>query len=282
MPRRPHKLDLYRLAVQHPEAEAAFLMRAYAHYRGGAMPTRLREDFAGTAAVAAHFVELHDDHRALAVESHGPTLRWAERRVAMELGDRAEDLIFIEADAAAVGPPDLPKVDVTAALNFSVFIYHTRDALRDYFRSARRGLRPGGLLLLDAYGGPGAMRVGEQRRPVSLPRPQRDRLGLRSLQYRWEQRTYDAVTGRVDCRIHFAIGETGGHERRIVRNVFRYDWRLWTLPELCEVLTEAGFSRTDVWCEATTRAGDRGGGRYRPTRHMPAREDWVAYVVGVR
>ena len=74
-----HKLDLYRSAVQHPLAEVDFLQRVYRHHNG-CWPTRLREDFAGTCAVAIAWVAMDENHRALAVERHGPTARWAQRR----------------------------------------------------------------------------------------------------------------------------------------------------------------------------------------------------------
>ncbi len=32
-----------------------------------------------------------------------------------------------------------------------------------------------------------------------------------------------------------------------LRRAFQYHWRLWTIPELQEMLTEAGFSRVHVW-----------------------------------
>jgi SAM-dependent methyltransferase len=259
---RPHQLDLYRLAVQHPMAEVAFLLRP---------ATRLREDFAGTAAVAAAWVAMHEEHRALAVEAHGPTARWAGKRAAAELGPRAGDLHLIEGDVRQIAPPDVPKVDVVAALNFSSFIYHDRASLGAYLAGARRCLRAGGIVALDAYGGPGAMRVGVQRRRVIPPTDE----GIRPFDYEWDQRAYDAVTGRVDCRIHFRLA--GGQRRE---DAFRYDWRLWTLPELREAMLEAGYRRVDVWCDDV--AGRDRTGRYRPRTCLSAREDWVAYVIGVR
>lgn len=267
----PHRLDLYRLAVQHPEAEVRFLLRACAHHNGDdAWPTRLKEDFAGTAAVAAAWVALDEDHRALAVESHGPTLRWAERRWRRALGERAQDLHLVEADVLSV---DRPKVDLVAALNFSTFIYHDRAALHRYFRAARRSLRPGGVIVLDAYGGPGAERLTTQQRRVT-PDPD---TGVEPFDYAWEQRGFDALTRRTDCRIHFTLA----NGRRLA-SAFRYDWRLWTLPELTELLREAGFDAPTAWCDRYDAAQGTSDGLYRPITALPAREDWVAYVTARR
>ncbi len=283
VPALPHKLDLYRLAVQHPQAEAAFLTRLCSHYRHDLPATRLKEDFAGTGALAAAWVALHEDHRALAVEAHGPTVRWAQRQAQCELGARTTDLHVLQADVLQVTSP---RVDIVAALNFSTFIYHERAALRSYFQAAHRSLRPGGLLVVDGYGGPGAWRLGRQTRRITLKgaTTRESKRVPAWFDYVWEQRTCDAVTGRVDCHIHFHLPPAKGG--RWMRSAFRYDWRLWSLPELTEIMIEAGFRRAEVWCDRLIAKGDQAGlrsdGIYRPVRKMEAREDWIAYVVGVR
>ncbi len=33
----------------------------------------------------------------------------------------------------------------------------------------------------------------------------------------------------------------------MLRRAFRYDWRLWTIPELAEMLEEAGFDGMRAW-----------------------------------
>lgn len=248
--KRPHRLELYEHAVQQPWAEAALLGRMYEAMNDGEKAALLREDFAGTCAVAAAWCESHPDRQAMGIELHRPTLRWAERR----WGD-IEDLHVVEADVMAVGSP---RVDVTAALNFSTLIYHDEAGLLGYLRQARKGLRAGGVLVMDLFGGPGAQRTGVQTRPAD------------GFVYRWEQRSFDAMTGRLDCRIHFELPD--GRE---MKSAFRYDWRLWTLPEVLWLMTKAGFGRVEVWAERKT-------GKVGPVRKMPSGEDWVAYVVAQR
>ncbi len=242
--------------------------RAYHHYHK-ADATLLREDFAGTCAVASAWVTMGPDHQAMAIESHGPTVRWAQRVTESELGQQAEDLHIVEADVLDV---DGPKVDVTCALNFSTFICHDRAALKRYFQSARRGLKRGGLLVVDAYGGPGAMRTGTQTREV--PADCGEGFGFT---YHWEQRGFEPISHRTSCRIHFTLSD-GRH----LDSAFIYRWRLWTLPELIELMLESGFKGAEAWCDRLDPATETSDGRYRPVRKMPARDDWVAYVIGVR
>ncbi len=259
MPPRPHKLALYEAAVQHPLAEVRFLDRAFRHAHR-TTPLLLREDFAGTCAVAAAWCASHPQRQAMAVEAHGPTLHWAMRR-----HRDIDDLHGVEADVMAVR---LPRVDVLAALNFSALIYHDRASMLAYFKHARRCLRKPGLLVLDLFGGAGAMRPGTQSRDIHAEDPTLDRFT-----YHWEQRSFDAATARIDCRIHFT-GPAGGDRR----NAFRYDWRLWTPSEWLELLQQAGFTTTHLWCDRSNPATGRSDGRYRPVRKLVNRDEWVAYI----
>ena len=47
-------------------------------------------------------------------------------------------------------------------------------------------------------------------------------------------------------------------------------------------MLEAGFKKAEVWCDTYDPTSNASDGLYRPTRQMPARDDWVAYAIGVR
>ena len=86
------------------------------------------------------------------------------------------------------------------------------------------------------------------------------------------------ITGHsVTNFIHFEFPD-GSRLRR----VFRYEWRLWSLPEICELLEEAGFGVAEVYWEGTDKETDEGNGVY--TRRSSAPDDpaWVSYVAGVK
>ena len=273
MTQTAHKLDRYRLAVQHPDAECAFLQRVYEHYFPGQWATRLREDFSGTCAISAAWVTLDDDHRALAIDHHGPTARWADRFLRRHLGQRADDVLLYEADVCDITSP---RCDITAALNFSALAFHDRPGLHHYLKHARKSLARQGLLVLDVFGGPGAMRPQTQTRLIT-PRPHE---GIPPFGYQWEQRKFDPIQNRLDCRIHFP--PPGSGPGRLGRGAFHYDWRLWSLPELTELMREAGFADAQVWCDTFDPAIGQSDGLYQPAPPMNGREDWVAYVVGVK
>jgi hypothetical protein len=263
------KLWHYERAVQQPVATVTLIERVYTRLFGQT-PTRLREDFAGTAAVAAAWVRLSDEHRALAVERDEATARWAAERIDADLGERAVDAPVVAADVMdLVGP----RVDAVAALNFSLGEWHDRASLVRYLRHARRCLDRRGVLVADLYGGRGAWVAPRRQRRWVTP----DDGG--AFEYVWEQRTADAVRSRVRCAIHFEP-EKG----RVMERAFAYDWRLWGVAELREAMREAGFAETAVWSSRGDNAADDADDAdgVGPVDRLHGGGDWVAYVVGVK
>ena len=253
---KPHPLDLYRLAVQHPLAEVAFVEHAWAStHADGTEPLLLREDFAGSCAVAAAWVASDPDRQAMAVELDESTAVWADERF------DDPDLHIVPTDVMDVGEP---AVDVTLALNFSVLIYHTQDALMRYLEHALTGLNPGGLLILDLFGGPG---VGEPS--VQSRRVEPDEGGFEPFTYRWEQRGLEAETGRIDCMIHFEFDDG-----QRLEDAFVYRWRMWSPPEIIDLAMQVGFTAASYWWSDPAEPG-----RYRPLQKVPVDQDWVGYVV---
>jgi len=217
----PDRHELYEQAVQSPAMQARFIRSL--HSAPAEQPVTLGEDFSAAGAIARAYVELHPGAGAVCVDLDGHAL------------DRLRELLdtayasAMTTRCADVFDADDPA-DIIAALNFSLCEIHSRDRLVAYLRHARTRLNPGGILVADLYGGADAMAVGESEE--ELPG------GVR---YVWEQRHADPLTGRVVNAMHFHLptGET-------LRDAFLYDWRLWTVPELRDAMTEAGFTSTEV------------------------------------
>jgi SAM-dependent methyltransferase len=192
------------------------------------------------------------------------------------LGDRARRLRIVKADVREVRPPAVPRVDVVAALNFSALVFHARQDLRAYAAAARRGLRPDGVFVLSVFGGVDMMRPRKDSRVVRGRPLYAVEPPLPPFEYEWEQRSYDARTARLDCRLHFKA-RSGDGRPRVWRNAFRYDCRLWTLPELLEILADAGFAKAEVWQHFERR----GRPAFQPVSRIEGKA-WIANVVGVR
>jgi SAM-dependent methyltransferase len=252
---------LYQLAVQAPEADARFYDRWFRKYAG--RPLRLlREDFCGTAVLACHHVKRHPDNRAIGVDLHWPTLAWGRIHNVKPLlsAEQQTRLSLLQKNVLDVRRP---LADAILALNFSYSVFTTRRDLLAYIRNCYRSLQPGGVLFLDAWGGPDVLVA------------KTDKTRHKGFVYEWEQRAYDPISHRIQCAIHFAFPDGSR-----LRDAFFYDWRLWTLAELRELFVEAGFTTVDVLWEGTDPKTGGGNGVFRKTVRGGMDEAWIAIVVG--
>lgn len=272
-------LDRYRWATQDPAAQAAVLAEIHRRVRGGHEARILREDFAGNGADAVAWVAGGRGRRALAVDADVPTVEHGRARAQRLLGRRAASIEWFADDVHAVRAPHAARADICSVLNFSIGYLHTRAALLRYLGHARDALAESGVLVLNTFGGPDALRPHSDRHAI-VPGREKGVARLAPFDYVWETRSYDAATARIDCRIHFEWTDAAGTPRRI-DDAFVYQWRLWSLPELTEALLEAGFRRAQIWRHTVrqTRQGPRGW--LRPVRRLIDAPVWVAYVVGV-
>lgn len=250
---------LYEKAVQDPDLELALLERMLR--RAGRPARRLREDFSGTALLSARWVSAGPDREAVAVDRERRVHAWTRANRLTGLGAAARRLELVCGDVrrAASHPP----FDAIIALNFSYQNLLTRGALRDYLTGVRGALAPGGVLMLDLFGG----------ELVQLGLTERRRLG-KGLTYVWDQGPLDPITHRIRCSIHFE----NSHGRRIPGG-WRYDWRLWTLPEMTDLLQETGFEAIEVLWDSEPQGVEP---RYRLQRRGENRRAWVAYLFARR
>ena len=77
------------------------------------------------------------------------------------------------------------------------------------------------------------------------------------VEYTWEQRDADPLTGRVVDVLHFRVFE-GRTLVLELSDAFVYDWRLWSVPELRDAMLEAGFRETAVYAQAVDAVDDTG------------------------
>lgn len=262
---------LYSAAVQSVDVDLDFLQRVYRR-RHGEKFHRFREDFCGTAAMACDWVARHDRNEAIGVDLDQATLDWGARHYVATLGDAAKRLTLLCRDVLEV---DRPRVDVVAAQNFSYSVFKTRELLGRYFRRVRKSLRPGGLFFVDALGGTEAMVAQVEKRRIPASKAWNG-VRLPAFTYVWEQVSFNPVDHDFKCNIHFKLSD--GTK---INRAFHYDWRLWSLPELQELMLEAGFAATEVYLEGWDDEEDDTDGVFRRRKRFDNHEAWVAYVVGL-
>ncbi len=274
-------LDLYRWATQDPQTQAAVLDQIYRRIRG--VPAQvLREDFAGNAADSVAWVGGDSSRRAIAVDIHAPTLAYAAARAQRLLGDDRRRIQFHCSDVLALATPAMERAQLLCVLNFSCFYFHLRADLQRYFERAFACLDETGVFVLNVFGGPAAMRPNLDRHRI-VPRPEAGSSAPAAFDYEWEQRSFEAGQARLDCRIHFVVDDPDvpGGSRRI-DDAFRYDWRLWTLPEIRECLLAAGFGDVQIWRHTATAKTDGTKVFLGAVDAIENLDLWLAYVVGIR
>jgi SAM-dependent methyltransferase len=268
----PDRHGLYEAAVQSVDYDLDHVERLFRRLRG--RPARvLREDFCGTAGLACAWALRDPAHVAYGVDLDPDPLAWARAHRLAHMNEGTDRVHLLQGDVLHAR---VPPADVTLAYNFSYWVFHTRPALLAYFRAAHRGLKRDGLLLLEMFGGTEAMsELVESRRIVGRSGP--DGVPIAPFRYVWEQERFDAVTHSLQCAIHFELA--GG---RTLKRAFRYDWRLWTLPEVRELLHEAGFKDAIVYTQGWDDAANELDGVYRRRASFANQESWLAIVVGVK
>jgi SAM-dependent methyltransferase len=251
------KYDLYRDAVQSPEADVDFFRKAYKELRGGTAEI-FREDFCGTFLLSTTWVKNRPKNKAWAVDIDPEPLEYGRSHYWNRLSASAKNRLKIFEGDVLSGK--LPEADIAAALNFSYFSFKKREQLKRYFANALNSLRKKGLFIIDVFGGTQCSDGIE------------DKLKRNGFYYFWDQENFDPVTNEALFHIHFQLK---GHKK--TKNVFTYDWRMWTIPELRDLLSEVGFKKTHVYWEGTNRKGE-GDGKFSRTEQGEACSSWIAYI----
>ncbi|HSC87687.1 MAG TPA: class I SAM-dependent methyltransferase [Polyangiaceae bacterium] len=249
------KHELYQLSVQAPDHEIEFVDQIF-RTRFKRRPLTLREDFCGTALLCAAWVKSNAERTATGVDIDGPTLDWGRAHNLAPLGDAAKRITLLQED---VRKPRKARFDVINALNFSYWIFTTRDSLRAYFEVVRKGLGPQGMFVLDAYGG------WESQQPMLEPR----RIAA-GFTYVWDQDQFCPISHAVTNYIHFEFKDGTKLEK-----AFTYEWRFWSLPEITELLREAGFGDVRVHWDV---AGDDEEEHYKVLGRAENQPGWLVYV----
>lgn len=256
---KANKFELYEAAVQSADVDAKAIKRIFKKVRG--RPARaLREDFCGSGWLCAEWCRLSKKNRATGIDLDSAVLEWGRARHLKKrtLRERVKLLHCNVLDA----PDDL--FDAIVAFNYSYQIFHTRNALLKYVRATRNHLVDDGVLILDIYGGPDSQVELEEKRE------------LKEFTYVWDQAAFNPVDYRFLAHIHFEFPDDS-----CLRKAFTYDWRMWQLPELRDLLLEAGFREVRAFFEQEDEDGE-GTGKYKERTKMDADLAWNAYVVALK
>ncbi len=263
-PSRAERADrhrLYELAVQCPESEVDFVAATFKRLRGR-KARLLREDFCGTANVCCEWVKRSPKNRAIGVDLDEEVLGWgaAHNLAGLKPGARARVSLLREDVLSVRTEP----VDLVSAMNFSYWLLQDRATLLRYFESVRDSLKDDGVFFLDAYGGYDSHREIEETRDIDD--------GGEGFVYVWNQAAFDPITHTMDCNISFRF-----HDGSEMPAAYSYSWRFWSLPEIRDLLEEAGFHNVTVYWQGWDDEGEPDGD-FKPVTRGVADAGWIAYL----
>jgi len=259
------KYDCYQQSVQEPEHEIDIFDQAFREaYNRKAL--KLREDFCGTFAVCCYWVESDSKRSAWGIDLCKETLQWGKNNNLNKLKEKdSRRVTVMEQD---VRERSTPQVDVLAAQNFSFWIFKTREEVLEYFKVAYANLASEGVIVMDMMGGRDCYDsdLVDKRTIVK---------GKNGFKYHWEQAYFNPVNSHCKFYIHFKFADGSK-----MKKAFQYDWRFWTIPEVRELLMEAGFKDTVVYWEEDTE--DDEDATWSKVDEAPNDYSWLCYVVGIK
>jgi len=257
-----HINEMYEESVQNPEFEMRFFRKVYKKIFGE-FPYMIREDFCGTALNSFYWVGLEPYNKALAVDIQRDSFDWGVAKYEKEnvSSGSLNRVAFLQ---KSVLEDDTYKSQIRIALNFSYFIFKDRKTLKKYFQIAYNSLPKHGLFIMDHFGGSECYEADTEKRHED------------GFLYFWEQGDLNPVNNNCKFAIHF---KPDG--QRKIKNAFEYDWRLWSIPELTDILYEVGFNEVKIFFE-TDKTDKKGYSKYKETSEWEPMGCHLSYIVGVK
>ncbi|MGI9334723.1 MAG: class I SAM-dependent methyltransferase [Gammaproteobacteria bacterium] len=261
MAERADRHELYEEAVQCAEVEIDFVDKTFKALNGR-KAVNLREDFCGTANTSCEWVRRRKTNTAIGVDLDPEVQNWGVRHHVAKLGDAKSRIQLVNANVLDV---ETPKMDIVMAHNFSYWLLKERKQLLRYFERVRNTLVDDGVLFLDSFGGYEAFQELSEKTKN------------KGFTYVWDQHRFNPVNNEMTCYIHFHFPDGSKLKR-----AFEYCWRLWTMPEVRDLLEDAGYSRSTVYWEGTDEDTNEGDGVFEPVEVADADPGWIAYIVAQR
>ncbi|MCY4524525.1 MAG: hypothetical protein OXB84_07295 [Halobacteriovoraceae bacterium] len=253
------KYALYEDSVQNHLGDIEFVNDEYQkiHHR---QPLYLREDFCGTAAMACSWVRQSEKHQAWGIDLDKEPINYGIQNHYAKLDNPEKNRMqYIKGN---VMDNHHFKADVVVAFNFSYQIFKKRRDMLAYFRHVKKGLTSQGIFFIDIFGGTETRQELEEKTKHD------------NHTYYWDCDQYNPITHEALYYIHF---RTRGVK---YKKVFKYDWRLWTMAELKEIMEDAGFSKVLTYWEGEDKDGEGDGNFYLSEKEDNC-ESWVTYICGI-
>lgn len=268
MAKRPfNKYEYYEASVQTPEEHVMIYDQMFRHARGE-KALILREDFCGTFLISCAWIQSDPKRKAIGIDLDPEPIAYGKKHGFKKLKPAEKKRLKLLRQDVRESTPSL-KPDVVGVGNFSFNIFKEKADLKKYFKSVLASLSSRGIFVLELAGGPGFIRTCREQKTYKTKE-------LGQFKYYWDQKKFDPIKAHGLYAIHFKTSKGEWH-----KDVFVYDWRVWTIPELKELMVESGFSKAQVYWEEPGPTGN-GNGVYVPMNEGDNAYSWIAFVVGIK
>lgn len=260
------KHALYLASVQDPIGDVERVSKIYRDIfkRDG---ESFREDFSGTFALSCCWVQSSNARSAIAIDNDSETIQYGVENYLSNLSENEQSRIDARVSDALV---TTEKVDIVATFNFSYCLLHKRSTLLEYFKHVYNSLNTEGMIILDIFGGSDSEIPEVQERDVD------NQEFIESFLFEFERKDFNPVSRISNYGIHFKYSD--GTE---LLDAFTYEFRMWSITEIRDLLEEAGFSTSKVFWEDFDEEG-YGNGEFYETSKEENSVNWSAYIVGVK
>lgn len=260
------KHALYLASVQDPLSDVVRISLIYKQLNGKEALS-FREDFAGTFALSCSWVQSKKSRSAIAIELEKDVLDYGIKNYYPNLSDsERKRLEYFCKNSISKSR----SVDICVAFNYSYCLIHTRVELVEYFKAVKNSLNKGGLLFLDIFGG------SESEIPEVQEREVNNNDQIAPFYFEFVREDFNPISRKSHYHINFKY-----HSGIEILRAFEYHFRMWSIPEVRDCMTEAGFSQSYVYWEGFDEEG-WGNGEFHQSESEDNTYNWNAYIVGVK
>ena len=260
------KYRFYEESVQSAERDVPWMIETYIQNRQK-RPTLLREDFCGTHKLSAEWVKFDPRNHAYGLDLDSEPMNVGKKFRKKKLtANQKKRIHLFKKNVCTVS---VKKVDLVIAFNFSYFIFKKRSELLNYFKAVQQSLKMDGMFFLEFAGGPGMIEKTKEKTTQFTEK------GKAWFTYIWDQKYYNPVDATGRYSIHFKL--TKG---KLYSDVFEYDWRVWGVSEIQDVLKDAGFKEVKVYWEVVDKKTK--AVFHSETKKAPNEWAYIIYIAGLK
>ena len=229
------KYGLYRETVYHPDKDNVIQLNNLFRALKGRDARVLREDFCGIFDLSTLWVDYNNTNKAICVDVDSEPIEWGKNHTTVKMNSNKWNRVDIRNDDCRYVDVKDTSVDISIVGNWSQQILVKRSDMLAYFKNVYDSLKDDGIFMLG-----GVNDLEYEIEPYiehrAIP------FNNKSYKYTFEIQGTCPYTHLGMCKIHFALDNKNA-------TPFVYPWRVWTVAEYLDILSEVGFEKANIMAQ---------------------------------